>query len=358
MKRVLLSKLFLVLLGCGIIMSFTADRPQRKVTPFPKNVIIMVANGMGVGQLSAARVANGGTLNLDKFPHMALMSTASAGKLTSDRASAATALACGVTTKNGLSGIDAQGTKALNLFEWAKERNMKTALITMGNLGDPALSSYFAHQKAGALPEANVQALVNADIDFFVGGGMQYFTKRSDNVNLATSLKQKGYRVYKSIKKGSKIKGPKAAVMTSQNNVPPKSAGRGEFFSDSWEAAKNVLPLTGPYMTVITDPQIEDACIRKNLSQLTQELIDFDKVVGNVMEHARMMGNTLVLVVGDREVGGLTLSENGKGKMSASWTVAGPTANMVPLYAYGVGAEAFSGQYANTDVFKRLLELY
>lgn len=357
MKRIHLSKFFLGLLGLLVLSAFTADQAQEKTVTSPKNIIIMVANGMGVGQLTAARLANDNRLNLDQFPQMALLSTASANTLNSDRAAAATALACGVTTTNGSVGMNAEGVSVPNLFEWAKGRNMQTALITMGSLTDPSLSAYYAHQKEGNNTETNAQLLVDAYIDVFIGGGLQYFTSRTDNVNLATSLKQKGYKVYKDIKKPSKIKGQKVAVISEKNFIAPKSGGRDAFFSESWEATKNVLPLSGPYLTIITDPHVEDACTNKNLQQLTDELLDFDKVVGDVMEHARMMGNTLVIVLGDREVGGLSLSENGKGKLSTKWTGEGATANMVPLFAYGVGAEAFAGQYATADVYHKLLEL-
>jgi len=356
MKKTHLSKSLLFLLGLFVLSAFTADRPASN-SAGPKNIIILVANGMGVGQLTAARMANGGSLHLDEFTNMALLSTQSAGKLSSDAASAATAIACGVRTKNGYYGVTKEGEASQNLFEWAQGNGMHTGLITMGSLADNSLAAYLSHTTTA--PDAYVMAenIVASNVDVLIGGGQHYFSNRPDKKNLATSLKQKGYKVYKEIKKPSKIKGQKVAVIAANNSIEPAFRGRGDLFMNSWEAAKNVLPISGPYMVVVTDPHIEAACASKNLSGMTDEIIDFDKVVGNMMEHARMVGNTLILVVGDREVGGLTLREGDAGGLNAKWTAKGSTVNMVPLFAYGTGADAFSGQYANTDIYHKLVEL-
>lgn len=356
MKKTHLSKSLLFLLGLFVLSAFTADRPAHNNTP-TKNIIVLVANGMGVGQLTAARMANGGTLNLDRFTSMGLLSTQSAGKLSSDAAAAATAIACGVRTKNGYYGVDKDGEASQNLFEWAQGNGMKTGLITMGSLADNTHGAYLSHTTEAMDAYTTAEQVATSNLDVIIGGGQNYFSNRPDKKNLTTALKQKGYKVYKEIKKPSKIKGQKVAVIAANNSIEPAFRDRGDLFMNSWEAAKNVLPISGPYLVVVTDPHIEAACASKNLSGMTDEIIDFDKVVGNMMEHARMVGNTLILVVGDREVGGLSLREGDAGGLNAKWTAKGGTVNMVPIFAYGAGADAFSGQYANTEVYHKLVEL-
>ncbi|MDP3434413.1 MAG: alkaline phosphatase, partial [Bacteroidota bacterium] len=78
--------------------------PQKFKGKKPKNVIVMIGDGMGVAQVFAAITANGGQLFLDNFKHIGFMKTASADKYITDSAAAGTALSTGQKTYNGAIG--------------------------------------------------------------------------------------------------------------------------------------------------------------------------------------------------------------------------------------------------------------
>ena len=64
----------------------------------PKNVILMIGDGMGLTQVSAALYKNGNKLSLEKFPVIGFHKSHSYDKLVSDSAAVSTAFSCGLKT--------------------------------------------------------------------------------------------------------------------------------------------------------------------------------------------------------------------------------------------------------------------
>ena len=79
----------------------------------------------------------------------------------------------------------------------------------------------------------------------------------------------------------------------------------------------------------------------------------------NAIQFAELDGNTLVLVTADHETGGMTLvgGNNEDRSIQASFSTNSHTGVVVPVFAFGAGAENFTGFYDNTDFFPRIKEL-
>ena len=98
-----------------------------------------------------------------------------------------------------------------------------------------------------------------------------------------------------------------------------------------------------------------------DLDYAVAELMDFDAAVGHAMDFAERDGNTLVLITADHETGGLTLptagaeSEDPYSDAGHHFSTIGHTSAMVPVYAFGKGAEHFSGIYENNAIYAKLL---
>ena len=91
---------------------------------------------------------------------------------------------------------------------------------------------------------------------------------------------------------------------------------------------------------------------------------DFDKAIGSVLDYAEKDGNTLVIVTADHETGGFTLGAKGRNGYDSDYSVIQPTfgttnhsATLVPVFAFGPGAEIFTGIYENTEIFHKLVSL-
>ncbi|MFP2925276.1 alkaline phosphatase [Pyxidicoccus sp. 3LG] len=90
---------------------------------------------------------------------------------------------------------------------------------------------------------------------------------------------------------------------------------------------------------------------------LRTSLRSFDEAVGVVADFARRRGDTLVLVVGDHETGGLRVLADASGALSLEYGTNLHTGSMVPLFAMGPGSERFCGLYENTDIARKVSAL-
>ena len=104
--------------------------------------------------------------------------------------------------------------------------------------------------------------------------------------------------------------------------------------------------------------QIDHGGHGNNLPYAVSELLDFDQVIGKAMEFADSNGETLIIVTGDHETGGLTLTggDYSAGYINVQFSTSGHTAIPVPVFAYGPQSQLFSGVYENTDIFFRILK--
>lgn len=91
--------------------------------------------------------------------------------------------------------------------------------------------------------------------------------------------------------------------------------------------------------------------------KMVDELLDFDEAVGRAMRFADENRETLVIVIGDHETGGVTLLDGDlkTGRIFAQQSTNDHTALPVSVFAYGSGAERFVGFYENTAVFYKIL---
>lgn len=97
-----------------------------------------------------------------------------------------------------------------------------------------------------------------------------------------------------------------------------------------------------------------------NIEQLVTELLDFDHVVGKAMKFADENKETLVVVLGDHETGGLTLLD---GSLKEGWIFGNFSTNdhtSIPssVFAYGPNSKEFTGLFENTEIFNKILAAY
>lgn len=352
------SVILIVSMATLLVLSFDTGQSKNISTKKPRNIIIMVGDGMGLTQITAARYKNGGKLHLDEFNHIGLITTHSADNLVTDSGAGATAFASGVKTKNGYIGVDADKNEVKNLFEIAKERGYKTGIIATSSITHATPAAFSAHHFDREDEYEIALQQVNSGVDLMIGGGTKYFFERPDGKDLATELRMKGYKVYGKLKK--KLKGEKVMVLAADEAMVPVLRSRGTYLEDAWLAMQNYFPLVGQgFIAMIEGSQIDWGAHQNSLEYTLTELIDFDNTIGKVLEYAKMEGSTLVIVLADHETGGMSITSGDvtANKVVASWANTKHSATMIPVFAFGPGAENFSGIYDNTDIFKKVSEL-
>ncbi|MBV6439325.1 MAG: Alkaline phosphatase 4 [Saprospiraceae bacterium] len=331
----------------------------------PKNIILMIGDGMGLTQITAGLYSNGNSLYLEKFPITGLITTHSAKNIVTDSGAGATAFACGCKTFNGAVGVCKDKTPCLTILEQAEQQGLATGLVTTSSVTHATPASFIAHVPDRSNMEAIATFFLQTDIDLFIGGGMKYFTQRiSDQRNLVEELSAKGVAVSDFSKK----------KLCDASPAPERPFG---WFSameepESAEKGRDYLPLAGKmapdflkkrsakgFFLMIEGAQIDWACHAKNAPSAVREMLDFDAAIGEALKFAEADGQTLVIVTADHETGGFALEQGGaRDSLDMEFNTAGHTASLVPVFAYGPGAKQFGGVYDNTDIHVKMRELF
>jgi alkaline phosphatase len=113
------------------------------------------------------------------------------------------------------------------------------------------------------------------------------------------------------------------------------------------------------FFLMVEGSQIDDWCHRNKVGYMCEELFDFDKVIGAVLEWAEKDGHTLVLVTADHNTGGLTLLKGSleERTVKVHFSTSGHDGIVVPVFAYGPHAEDFEGVMENSEVGEKVRQL-
>ena len=131
-------------------------------------------------------------------------------------------------------------------------------------------------------------------------------------------------------------------------------------FNFTLEQSKKMLVNNCAGFFIMTEgSQIDWGGHENDSNYIVQEVKDFSKVIGEVLDFAEKDGNTLVVVTADHETGGFTLaSDNGNyNKIKGSFSTGGHSATLIPVFAYGPGSESFQGIYENNRIYHKIIQL-
>ncbi len=327
----------------------------------PKNIILMIGDGMGVAQIYAGLTANHGKLNLEQCTTVGFHKNQASDKYVTDSAAGATAFACGQKTYNGAIGVDASGKSIPTILEIAELNGLATGLVATCSITHATPACFISHQASRSLDENIALDFLKTDIDVFIGGGRKFFTNRTDGLNLSDSLKVMGYQIANTITEVKQVKSGKLAAFLADEQQSKFSAGRGDELVKSTEVALNLLKSNKKGMfLMIEGSQIDWGGHGNDTQYIIDEMIDFDNAIGNVLDFAKKDGNTLVIITADHETGGFSIigGDLKTGQVEGKFTTGNHTGVMIPVFAYGPGADKFSGIYENTDIFHKMINAF
>jgi alkaline phosphatase len=352
---------FFFYLALVILLASFSSSSENLSNRKPRNIILLIGDGMGVAQIYATIVANKQPLNIEQFPVAGFSKTYSASDFITDSGAGGTAIACGVKAKNKSIGLDSEGRKAKSILEYAESNELATGLVSTSSITHATPASFIAHQLSRKEDEDIAMDFLKTDIDVFIGGGRDNFNQREDKINLVDSLRGRGYQVLFSMKYIKTITSGKLAGLTARNHNPRVALGRGDMLLDATNTAIRILSNNSKgFFLMVEGSMIDWGGHDKDLKYVIEELKDFDKAVGAALEFAKKDGNTLVIVTADHETGGLALvgGDIKSGKVVGSYAYGDHTGVMVPVFAFGPGAEQFGGIYQNTAIFDKMMDLY
>jgi alkaline phosphatase len=325
----------------------------------PKNVILMIGDGMGPAQLYAAITANGGDLNINNFKHVGFSTTYCANRFVTGSAASATALATGTKTNYRFIGVDPDTNKLVNIREVSQNMGKATGVVSTSSVTHATPAGFVAHQVDRGMEEAIAVDFVNSGIDVFIGGGYDFFAKRKDGQNLMKELESDGYAIVTETNDLKGIERGKLAALLAPNGAP-RVDERGDMLETATSTAIKILDKDPDgFFLMVEGSQPDWGGHDNDLNYIIEEVLDFDKAVGIALEYASRNKETLLIVTADHETGGLTIEDGNlqTGMVRGDFTSGGHTGIMVPVFAFGPGAEKFTGFMDNTDIPNRIKEL-
>jgi alkaline phosphatase len=347
---------FIVLISCNGTETF-----NKQEAPRAKNIILLIGDGMGVAQVYAAMSVSEEPLNFERFKHIGFHKTYSADDYITDSGAGGTALSTGIKTCNQCIAVDSLGNPLKTILEYAEENQLATGLVSTSSILHATPASFIAHELDRSNYENIAMDFLDVDIDLFIGGGKKQFADRKDQLNLIDSLHHNKYIVVDSLENlNTEIEG-KFAVFTAYEHNPEISNGRGDMLPNSTEKAIKILDKNeNGFFLMVEGSQIDWGGHDMDIDYVISETLDFDKAIAKALDFAEKDGETLVIVTADHETGGLSLIDgdlNSK-TIQVNFSTDDHTAIMVPVFAFGPGAEEFGGIYENTEVFEKMMKAF
>lgn len=314
---------------------------------------------MGLAQIYSAMVANGNSLELERCQYVGLSKTYSTDNYTTDSAAGATAMSTGVKTRNGMIGMGPDSVVVETILEQASRNGLATGMVVACALTHATPASFIAHQVDREWNEEIAVDYLKTDIDVFIGGGKRYFDKRSDGRSLVNELKAKDYQIAYTLDEVKSIKEGKVAGLLFDNH-PEAMPNRGRYLTEATQKTIDLLRKNKKgFFMMVEGSQIDWGGHNNDNNMIIREMLDFDTTVGQVLDFAKKNRRTLVIITADHETGGLSLPSGNMEKRYSEtvFSTGGHTGIPVPVFAFGPGAEEFTGIMENTEFKGKIAKL-
>jgi len=293
-----------------------------------KYVFLFIGDGMAMPQISSAEVFSRAMTSKDisinrlgftQFPVAGLTTTYDAGSFITDSASAGTALATGNKTLNGVINMDTTKTRQFKtITEYVHERGVKVGIVTTVSLDHATPASFYAKTPSrGNYYDISVQ-LGRSGFEYFGGGGfLQPRGKDHDQADAIALARQAGYTyvndkaAFQALKPGA---GKVLAVnrtLQDSSSMPYEIDRKPDDLSLADYTRKGIeLMASNPkgFFLMVEGGKIDWACHANDAASSIRDTLAFDRAVSEAVKFAeKHAGDTLIVVTGDHECGGMTL---------------------------------------------------
>jgi alkaline phosphatase len=328
--------------------------------PAARNVILFIGDGMGLGQVSAASDLlefPGSRPAMIDTPHVALVRSWVADNLAPDSASTGTAMATGFKTRKKAVGVLEDGREVRNLFEVAHDHGRATGVITTSGVVDATPATFTVHVESRDDYHEIFEKMLASGTDLLIGGDWTHFSKVKRNpayldlLARAEELGQEhGYQVIREPSSIDMVELPLLALF------PPRPTGgnsHGPPLTATTLRAIELLRKDPDGFLLLVECEITDEFGHFNdIVEVMNGIRELNDAVAAALEATGSDGETLVVVTADHDTGTLAIVEGDyeEGRATVRWATGDHSTQWLPLFAFGPGAERFTGVLDNTEV--------
>ena len=324
MFRKLKISVFIVLVLLATALAYAQDKA-------PRYIFMFIGDGMGVAQRQIAELQlnskpgvaathQATRLKMNSLKILGMNTTYDSTSIVPDSASTATSLASGYKTLSGVIGLkEDKATKVSLISEHLKKNGLSIGIISDVKIVHATPAAFYSHIDSRNKYDEIAAQLVNSDFDLFVGGGGdQHFNplKRKDGQDLYAEAKTKGFAVatsrdqFLSLKNGTKVLANLPGDVNSEALPYVMDRTQGDLNLDEIVSKSIDLLSANPkgFFMVVEGGKIDWACHANDTGAAIVNMLDLDKAIGVALAFKEKNPDTLIIVTGDHECGGLGLS--------------------------------------------------
>ncbi len=293
-----------------------------------KYVFLFIGDGMATPQINAAEsFANARKsddvaiehLRFAQFPVVGLTTTYDAGSLITDSASAGTAIASGHKTLSGVINMDVSKSTAYKMIaEYAKEMGKKVGIVSSVSIDHATPACFYSKVPSrGNMYDIAVQ-LTESGFDYFGGGGFAQPTgKNKDQEDVISLARKAGYTYVNSPEEFRALKGGTQKVLAVNSYLQNSSAMPYDI--DRKEGDLSLADYTAKGIELLSDDpdgffmmveagKIDWAGHANDAAASIGDTLAFDEAITKAVDFAeKHPEETLIVVTGDHETGGMTI---------------------------------------------------
>jgi len=300
----------------------------------------------------------GDTLCFSQFPVTGLVTTHSANRLVTCSSAAATALASGEKTKNGMLNVSSDQTRIFTpISKMLHQKGFAVGIATSVSIDHATPAGFYANATSRSDYYDIAKQLPFSGFEFFAGAGFIKPAPR-DSVSVFTLLRDNHYVVSTSIKECYESESLKNVLIQSpkknEKQLPYSIKKDKNDFTLAQITQLGIKKLSAqnkPFFFMIEGGLIDWANHYNLEKEMYGEIKEFSDAIKIALAfYEQYPTETLILVTADHDTGGSAIFEKG-----FDYTTKEHTGNIVPFFAIGAGAEQFSGLFDNTEIMKKIL---
>ena len=310
---------------------------QTQEAKTPKYVFLFIGDGMSYPQFQAASdylgaLADTGSddildgnvpLTFMNFPVAGSAVTYDSSSFCPDSASTATSLSTGYKTYSGTINMDETATVS---YETISEKlhaqlGWKVGVISSVNLNHATPAAFYAHQAKRSNYYEIGQELVASNFEYFAGGGLLKPTgPDKDKTSLYDLAADAGYKVVMTQAEAEAVTSADGKVLIIDEHLADSDAfayendrADGDWaLSDYVKKGIEVLDNDTGFFLMVEGGKIDWACHANDAGSTIADTIALSDAVDEAVAFAQQHPDeTLILVTGDHETGGLTIGYAG-----------------------------------------------
>ncbi len=318
-------------MGTGFAASKTRAKKTTASTG-PKYVFYFIGDGMANVQIHAAEAylaalneddatpgsVKANLLTMSTFPVQGMSTTFADDRLITDSAAAGTALACGQKTLVGVISKDSEGNNIATLAEKAKAQGKKVGILSSVTINHATPAVFYSHNASRNNYQDIAQALVDSDFDFFGGG----FWNKSANASVETDAVTNGFTITTSLSQLEAVANGDRVIAFDAAQGDTITGGHygalryemdrgyvnGMSLAEFTEQAIRILDNDNGFFMMVEGGKIDWACHANDARAAIDDTIAFDDAIAKAVEfYNAHPDDTLIVITGDHECGGMTI---------------------------------------------------